>query len=423
MNALGGEWEALFAACDRPSSCASHAWICAWWQAFGENPHGAGQETRPFVVVVRTTEGTLIGVAPFFEEQPAGWTRVRRLRAMGYLGREGVFDMTEEPSLLILSGWEDRVLALLAEALRPGLASGRWDAILLRLHAEDTQRPFQKAFGIFRSRAFAWNDVRAGSDYAELPATWAEYRKQMTRSMRDNLPYYPRLLTRDGHDWTIRILRDPEEILSATTRLTALHRARAGSERGLRHNDHIPGPAQATFLACLLERLADEGRAFVAELIVAGDVVASQAFIEEGETLMVYYSGYDERWYRYSPVFIIDAFVFREALERGVRRLDFLRNPAPWKARWLAQPGPAMHRATLVSLRPESLARYALHLVVRGYRRNVTERAPILGQRFLKFRTRLESEVARLTVSALPAVSRVGFGAHLHHRLLLHHLR
>ena len=408
LEAMRAEWDALVAACHRPSPCATHAWATAWWRAFGNRADGAGRDTQPFVVVLRDAGGRLVGVVPFVEDRPASPLRVRRLRALGFVGQDGVFDMTEEPSLLVMEGWEARTLAALATALRPGLQAGRWDSVHLRVLAEAAARPLQDALSATRGQASVRIDVRGGSDYATLPGSWGDYRKAMTRSMRDNLPYYPRLLSRDGHDWRVRTLTEPGDMADAAARLAALHRARAASAKGKRHDAHVHGPVQEAFLSDLLCRLAARGEARVAELVVDGRVVASQAFLEAGDTMTVYYSGYEEAWSKYSPIFVIDAVVFRDALERGVRRLDFLRSPAPWKARWLAEPGPCLHRATLVSRRPASHLRYGLFWTGQALRRNVRDRLPILARQGGDLWRGVRPALERALWPAFPVLSRLG---------------
>lgn len=334
--------------------------------------------------------------------------------------------MTEEPILLFRPGFEEDAMAEVARVLRPHLERGRWDAVFLRMHHDGPDSALQSSLKGLSGLAFGKVAMRAGSDYAALPETWAEYRQALGKSMRDNLGYYPRLLTRDGHDWHVRIVRSSQEMPDAARRLIDLHHARAKSDRGPFHCDHIDGAVQEAFLMGLLLDLADRRQGFVAELEVDGEVVASQAFGESGDEMMIYYSGYRETWAKYSPIFVIDAIVFRDALERGVRRLDFLRGMAPWKARWLACPGPKLHRVTLVSLHPAAQLRYALYLAHHTWRRNVSARLPILSRRLATKLTTLRAKAERgrgLLVPLIPHLHRAAFRftptlhfATMHHR-------
>ena len=315
---------------------------------------------------------------------------MRRLRYVGFLGREGTNDMTEEPTVLVLPGRETPVLRALAEALRPHLRRGRWDLAFFHLHvACPGARPLHDGFVALRSRTWMITERKTGSFVTHLPDTWAEYRSSLTRSMRDNFAYYPRLLTRHGHAWSIRTVRDPGEMKAAAERLAGLHRARAGQSRGRGHTDHIHSPVHREFLESLMRRLALERKAFIAELVVGDEVVASQAFFERGGELMVYYSGYLESWYAYSPIFILETRVFQEAQARGVRRLNFLQARAAWKTRWSAVEGPAMHRLFLAPLRPMSILRVVVYFVGILWKRDVVGRIPRLRRKLAQRLLRL----------------------------------
>ena len=433
LESLKSEWVALFERIEGPSACASYDWIASWWEAFGQAAEGAGKETHLFVLSIRNPSGELVGIVPLYEELPADWTQMRRLRLIGDLGHDGVFGMTEEPTLLIAQGWDEFVLDAVAQELRQGVESGRWDFVTFRVLRDGETCPLRKAFGHLSSKTWLKTDQRSGSDYAELPTDWAEYRKSLSKSMRDNLGYYPRLLTRDGHDWEVRYVRDSCDVAEAATRLTELHRARATSQRGLHHCNHLAGTPHENFLSTLLSRLAEQDKAFIAELVVDGEVIASQAFIENKGELTVFYSGYLDGWYKYSPIFVIDTVVFRDAMERGVRRLDFLRNSSQWKTRWGTQPGAPLRRATLVAKRPVAALRYAIYFGEQLVRRNLTERMPVIQHRVdRRLRTAMASLTARFgqaTRALLPLApvvsrhaTRMAPSLHLAVRLMpLHH--
>lgn len=381
LRALAGEWDELFRACEGPSLCALHAWVVAWWEAFADKAEGTGAEVAPYVVLMRDDERRLVAAFPLYEERPRNPLRVRRLRAMGFLGREHADSMTEEPTSLVRTDCEAAALRRLVDTLRPHLRRGRWDMAVLR-HLERSPRPeLHEAVRTLKPGCLALCDRATGPYLAELPPSWAEYRKALTKSMRDNLGYYPRLLARDGHAAQVRTIREPAEIPAAVARLVELHRARATQGRGVEHFDHLEGPLQVEFLRNLMARLAAEERGFVAELVVGEETVASGAFVESGDELMVYYSGYREAWYRYSPIFVIDAHVFREALERGVRRLDFLRVAGLWKSRWGADDCVPMDRAFVLPLRPLGLLRVGLYLTGVTIKKDVVGRVPVIVER------------------------------------------
>ncbi|MEI7984651.1 MAG: GNAT family N-acetyltransferase [Armatimonadota bacterium] len=377
LEDLRAEWNSLFSSVADASPCAHPDWTLSWWLAFGTNSLGAGRHTFLYVLTFRDSEGVLVAMMPMYEDQPTSFTAIRRLRSIGYLGRERAYDMTEEPTNLILPGYESLVIEQINLHFHRQLANGRWDFVAIVL-----SNGFELSFSETQRVAFVRWDQRSGSDYVSLPPTWTEYRSQMTKSMRENLPYYARLLTRHGHDWCFKKIDDPTMVQDAVLRLSTLHQARSESTRGTRHSNHLHGPAQIDFFAEFLTRAVRAGDGFIMELHVNNKVIASQAFYKSGDTLTVSYSGFDEAFYKYSPIFVINAAVFQEAQEIGMRKLNFLRVMAPWKSRWLAVGGPPMQRVFSVRRSPVSMLRYLMHIIQIGIERDFVLRAPILLDRF-----------------------------------------
>ena len=371
LQILVHEWESLFLEIPNASMCAHPEWTVSWWTSFGHEHMGAGEDTQLYVLTFRNVDRELVGVVPLYEDQPKN---AIRLRSIGYLGRERAYDMTEEPTVLVRPGFEALVSKCLQKFLKQESKKGRWDFIAL---INAIEMPLNED-GSWQKWAFVRSGLRSGSDFVDLPETWSEYRKRLSKSMRENLPYYPRLLNRDGHNWTLRTVEHPTEIRGAVERLAGLHQSRAESCRGRQHSNHLHTDIQIKFLSDLLSSLAEQGRAFVTELVVDDRVIASQAFYGMPGMLTVSYSGFDEAFYKYSPIFIISASVFQDAQVKGVRKLNLLRNIAPWKTRWLAHTGDSMTRTYLVRKRPISILRYLWHTGCIGFERDVIRRIPVL---------------------------------------------
>jgi CelD/BcsL family acetyltransferase involved in cellulose biosynthesis len=98
-------------------------------------------------------------------------------------------------------------------------------------------------------------------------------------------------------------------------------------------------------------------QASIVMLEIRGAVVAAQAFLEAPGCVSVYYSGYDERWYDYSPLTVITAEMIKNAAERGVGRMEFPPGTTSWKLRWGTEPPRNAIETSFYSLRPGALAR------------------------------------------------------------------
>ena len=160
------------------------------------------------------------------------------------------------------------------------------------------------------------------------------YRATLSKSMRDNLSYYPKRLSREVGPWEVRVVRSPAQMDEATEILIDLHHKRSGATTGTPHRNHIATSPQASFLKSWLRRAAHLGEAEVYLLTVASTVVAAQAFVAAPSCKAVYYSGFEERFARYSPATIITAEFLRDAINGRVGRVEFPPSLTAWKSRW-----------------------------------------------------------------------------------------
>lgn len=350
------DWESLLAEIPHPSPYWDWNYVRCWWETFGRRCPERGCEGRLWTAVVRH-HGEIVGIFPMFAERRAPWSLLeRRLRFLGYNGGAGPNDMTEEPIYLVKPGFEEAALEGLkaaVEELRP-----HYDLLDLRLWSRGEP-----------SRAFRGR-VKNGPAVVELPEDWAQFRTVLSKSMRDNLGYYPRLLVRHGHTFQVRVIQG-EEIARATETLVDLHKRRLAASNDLRRTDHFPTQLQADFQAQALS-LAENG--FIAILEVDGIAIAAQSFMEAQDTLLIGYSGFDPEWSNYSPLLVLQSEVFQGAMGRGVRRLDFQQGHRHWQTRWLAKPDGHIFTVTSIRKAPVSLARAALYFGRREIVRGLSEK-------------------------------------------------
>ena len=297
---LEEDWRRLSALAHHASAFLSWEWASCWVEAFLLGDEGALQ-----TLVVRDLAGDAVGIVPLYKRHLApGWglpCRSREWRLLGNTGRD-YESLTDEPIFLARAGWEsdvrDAALRWLCTEAR-----GEWDYVKLGLRdgAGDGALPALPEFPMVNARA----GKRLGPAVRDLPADWPTLRKQLSRSMRDNTAYYPRLLTRHGHTTRLRFLRSEAEVREGLPTVIALHRHRARSEAcATEHVSHIPEPRHAGFLMDCLPRLALAGGAFLVILEAGGIPIAAQAFLEARDSLAFYYSGFDTDWQQYSPLLI-----------------------------------------------------------------------------------------------------------------------
>jgi CelD/BcsL family acetyltransferase involved in cellulose biosynthesis len=80
--------------------------------------------------------------------------------------------------------------------------------------------------------------------------------------------------------------------------------------------------------------LADQRQLWLVTLDIDGVPAAAWYGFSVGDTLYHYQSGRDLRWERDRVGTVLMGLVIRRAIERGCRKLDFLRGEEPYKAEW-----------------------------------------------------------------------------------------
>jgi CelD/BcsL family acetyltransferase involved in cellulose biosynthesis len=362
FRAFETSWRLLVERAENASPSLAWEWISAWWDIFGEKCPKTGRAGVPYVIVVYDGE-EMVGAFPLVSHTlPRFGFGLRRLRPMGYAGELEPSGLTEESLSVVLPGYEVPARRQAIEHIARDLAKGRWDCAVLRQLQPDQSA--EREFGV--AGVYVSTKSKVGPQIVHLPPTWSEFRKQLTKSMRDNLPYYPRLLKRAGHEFQVRICDAGQPLTDAGEELIRLHRLRVFSDVGQTHQDYFTSRWQPEMLHAALRRLGAAGRGFIAVLEVQGHAVAAQAFIESESELVVHYSGFDPEYAKFSPLLVLQSEVFRQAIEKKeLKRLNLLFGSAQWQKRWGANPETYEIRTLMLRLRPLALIRAAFYAIGR----------------------------------------------------------
>jgi len=321
LLALQKDWTRIVQGMPSKSPLQDWKYLLCWWQTFVQSV-----DSQLRVLVIREGE-QIVAIFPFFMETRSKLSPMqRRLRPFGYSGRLEPYDLTEEPLVAIASGYEQRSVDVAVQWLQSGLHAGLWDCCILNWFGESKPR--------LRNREWIRFTAKPGPAYVSLPSDWAAFKKTLTRSMRDNLPYYGRLLTREGHTWQIEVADLGPDWQRALTELVRLHRLRACASNDKHRVDHLNTEAHKNFLGSMHDSFRGDTRSYIAMLRVDNEIVGAQLLLDDGRTMVVSYSGYDPKWSRYSPLLILQSEMIQQAIARGVSRLDLLCGRAQWQERW-----------------------------------------------------------------------------------------
>jgi hypothetical protein len=348
-------WRELYARAANASPFRSWDFTVEWYRQFVVGRIG-GATGRFEIVLAKDAHGRVIGAVPMFEERVFGAAAFGSV--LQPFGRGQSFEtMTDEPISLLRQGCEEEAARAITDHVARRLTHGGWDLAVV------SGLPHNGAKGrrsLVWSRPFESVELirpASGAILLPLPRSWEAFTSGLSKSMRDNIAYYPRRLSREIGEWTMRTARTPAAVAIATGRLIDLHRRRSRSGTGVVHRDHIPGAAEEAFLRGWFGRAAARDELSIVSIEIDGEVIAAQAFVEMPGCVSVYYSGYDDRYYRYSPLMIITAHRIRSAIEEGVARFEFPPEPTSWKSRWGAEEAILHDEASIYATRLPALLR------------------------------------------------------------------
>ncbi len=84
--------------------------------------------------------------------------------------------------------------------------------------------------------------------------------------------------------------------------------------------------------------LAVRGELRIHKLKIAGEVVAAEMWLEHGEIMFAYCSGYRPGWAKYSVAMVNSCEALKDGIRRGVRVLDLRAGVGQHKERWGTEP-------------------------------------------------------------------------------------
>jgi CelD/BcsL family acetyltransferase involved in cellulose biosynthesis len=168
----------------------------------------------------------------------------------------------------------------------------------------------------------------------DLPPSWDDFRAGLPRNLRESLRHCYNSLRRDGHDFELVVARGRDQVLWALPRFLELHAMRARMPWGPAHPDYFANPALQEFLRDVCARLAARDVVRLFQLRIAGTVVASQLGFVLGDSLYLYYSGFDPAWARYAVMTTTLAETLRYAIAHGLRTANLSPTAVRAKLRW-----------------------------------------------------------------------------------------
>jgi CelD/BcsL family acetyltransferase involved in cellulose biosynthesis len=340
-------WDALAAKTPSATPFSSWAFHRAWWDAYGDNAH---DET---LVICRDDGSDPVAIVPLMHRHEVEPTDAATHTTMRHAADAGLTSVPPTATAILFGAsyhadyatilTEPPSLPAVASAVAgyvASTASGDWDVVdLRRLRCQDPAGgQLAVAFGSLEV-ANGWSltvereDVcpvvtfPEGVDLEGLLSTLGKKERHEIR----------RKVRRAESAGEIRLddSRDPQTDLEL---FIELHQKRWG-DRGLFPSTR-GGEQSRVLFRRMFELFGPDGPFRLTTLTVGDKPIAAGVHFETETDLLYYNAGIDPDARDLSPgVLMIYAYV-RRALERGIRRMDFLRGDEPYKYEWGAEDEP-----------------------------------------------------------------------------------
>jgi CelD/BcsL family acetyltransferase involved in cellulose biosynthesis len=324
LSALRPDYERLNAIAHNGLPFLLHDWHLAWWEHFPNRSATIRDDLRVFVV--RQQAGACVGIVPFVLTRRPG---VRGI-GVGVLNPIGADPYLTELRMPLVD--PDHAALCARAVLRALDRDPSWDWIVWD---GTNQVP---AFQAVLADAAPLTDGPSMPDHLmDLAPTWEEFRTGLKRNIRESLRHCYNSLKRDGIEFELKVAATPDEVRDALPAFLELHAKRAAVKEGVAHPDRFQGEAAKAFLHSVAERLADRGLTRIFTLHIAGRPAASRMGFMVGESLYLYYSGFDPAFGKYSIMTTTTAEAIKYAISQGLKTVNLSAGTDVSKSRWGAR--------------------------------------------------------------------------------------
>ena len=309
---LKSEWNDLLKRSVTDTLFLTWEWQSVWWQYLG-----TGQLC---VITVRDDDGTLIGIAPLFQET---W-RDGKTKSVSLIG---CVDVSDYLDLIVARGHEERVYTALGDVL----ASSDFPTWESGLHlctipgSSPTNTQF-KAMVEARGWKTDWH-LHDVAPVVDLPETWEAYLETLDKKQRHEVRRKLRRVEEIDNKWYSIDVSSP--IDGAIQDFIELHKKS-------RPDKHVfMAPHMQEFFVNMARQLHPHGWLQLDFLEIDGVRAAAILNFVYQNDVLVYNSGYDPIQYgALSPGIVLFARSIQDAITAKHRRFDFLRGNEEYKYRF-----------------------------------------------------------------------------------------
>ena len=293
----------------------THEWLSTWWRHFGEG--------KRLNILLIEKEQQVIGIFPFMKtECRIGLFKIRLL--------ETIASEACDYEVLIPSDSRDEAIIALLVYLEEELAKGK---LVLKLSYVPEGGKFLELLRRYASlvskNLFVQEAVTASAPYISLPATWDEYFGSLSQNRRHTLRRKLRSLEKahnvDYRECTVDSLEDE------LNKFFELHQSRWKSANV---SGVFSDPKMKEFYRDVATQFLKKRWLHFSCLTVDNEVVSATYGFVYNRKLYCDIVARDDRYSKYSVGHIHHMFLIKDAIDKHLLEVDFLRGEEPYKFHW-----------------------------------------------------------------------------------------
>ncbi len=175
------------------------------------------------------------------------------------------------------------------------------------------------------------------SDYIDtaritIDTPWEAYWKSRGANLRHNLKRAKAKLAGTGKSFSMRTVIEPSEMSAAVRTYGEIE---SGSWKASEGTAVSGANDQGRFYTAVLEKFAQRGRARCYQLLIDGQVAATDLCVRGDDEIVVLKTTFDDRYREYSPAFLMRKAAFENLfLESWCKRIEFYGRVMDWHLRW-----------------------------------------------------------------------------------------
>lgn len=322
FETLQAEWNTLLEQSQTKMLFNSWEWHYHWWHAY--------EPGDLWVITFRSSEGTLIGLAPFYIEHDA--ERGRVLRFIGGL------DVTDYQDVLVSCQHLDDVYSCLAHTL--GERHDCYDVIDIHNIPQDSPSLTQWPAFLEQNGFTVTTEQNEVCPIIPLPDTFDAYLdnvmdnkqgREVRRKLRKAEGYNAEL---GSLSWYI--VNDSHDIQAELKKFVSLMASSHPEKAAFLQN-----PQHVRFFETIMPALLDKGWLQLNFLVIDGEPAAAYLNFDYENMILVYNSGLNPNKFSHlSPGIVLLAYNIQHAIEQKRRVFDFLRGNENYKYRMGAKDAP-----------------------------------------------------------------------------------